>query len=510
MEVKMPLSEGQKKAYDILMSGENVFLTGEAGTGKSYVIKEFIKHKPGNVLVCAPTGVAALNIGGVTLHRAFHIPISDLRPETFIKTNSLVSSAKTIIIDEISMCRMDVFLAVASILGRARKKQIVVVGDFYQLSPVLTPRERDFFVEMWHDNIGMEYTKRDLQEPFAFLAAAWKKFHFKPICLTEQMRQREDTQFLEMLNRIRIGDMTAIPWLNQNAAKNPIKGAIFMCGRNRTVNYINNLRMDEIPLPAKTYEAKNIGGVKLSDVPAEETLTLKKGCRVMALVNDTGTGQFVNGSLGTVKELYDDYVVVDFDNGHLGVNVLPYTWEPMQYVRKTKIVYEVRKPKLDKNGKIALGDWEEVGEEFVSPAMNTLFDGQETFRMREQKTFVAEPYGQFIQLPLKVAYAVTIHKSQGQTYDSAILDPHCFGAGQLYVALSRVRSIKDLYLDSPILPGYLKTSSTVKAFYERAMNEENDFISLPSYQVTPEELWSFNQWWDGILKKRREKYHAGK
>ena len=279
MEVKMPLSEGQKKAYDILMSGENVFLTGEAGTGKSYVIKEFIKHKPGNVLVCAPTGVAALNIGGVTLHRAFHIPISDLRPETFIKTNSLVSSAKTIIIDEISMCRMDVFLAVASILGRARKKQIVVVGDFYQLSPVLTPRERDFFVEMWHDDIGMEYTKRDLQEPFAFLAAAWKKFHFKPICLTEQMRQREDTQFLEMLNRIRIGDMTAIPWLNQNAARQPVKGAIFMCGRNRTVNYINNLRMDEIPLPAKTYEAKNIGGVKLSDVPAEEMLTLKKGCR---------------------------------------------------------------------------------------------------------------------------------------------------------------------------------------------------------------------------------------
>lgn len=131
----MTFTKGQQLAYDAMISGENVFLTGEAGTGKSYIIQKFVEKKGKDVLVCAPTGVAAINVGGVTLHKAFHLPLGIIHPKILIKPGSVIIAAKTIIIDEISMCRFDIFSAIAKILRETRThKQLIVVGDFYQPS----------------------------------------------------------------------------------------------------------------------------------------------------------------------------------------------------------------------------------------------------------------------------------------------------------------------------------------------------------------------------------------
>lgn len=503
----MGFSKGQEEAYNAIMSGENVFLTGEAGTGKSFVIKKFIeKNKYSKrILVCAPTGVSAINVNGSTIHRAFKIPIDGLSPRTKLRATSVVSGAEVVIIDEISMCRFDVFSAVASIINRSKKhKQLVVVGDFYQLAPILSFKEKEFFTESWTGKMALKYPKESILEPFPFLTEAWQSFKFHSICLTEPMRQKDDIEFLKNLNKVRIGDSSALSWIAGHCSKQFNKNSIYLCGRNDTANMINENKLAEIPEMPKSYKAKIEGRVRKSDVPVEEFVTLKKGCRIMTVVNDTTDGLYVNGSLGTVKKLYDKEIIVDFDNGNRNVVIDTYTWDIKEYQPEVNMVTQYRNLLgYTPEGNFKFSAWKDYQDGDTLPDSQFTFDGTELIRTITRKSFDLKTIATFTQLPVKLAYAVTIHKSQGQTYDSVTLDPRCFSAGQLYVALSRVRKVTDLFLAKPLHWSYLKTSKSVQEFYHDIELQNQKNLVLPSYPVTYQELKEFEAWWKTILDKRQ-------
>ena len=422
------LTKGQKKAMQALNSGCNVFLSGEAGTGKSYVLTQFLREisNTKNVLVCAPTGIAAINIHGSTLHRVFQIPLGPISPTTNpLKISGPLEKADVIVIDEISMCRFDIFEFVAKSIKRAEakaqkkspskttKKQLIVAGDFFQLPPVMTQKDRLILETYWDMDIG---------DGFAFEAPMWENFDFASIILNEVVRQKDDVEFVTKLNQLRCGNKSGIEWINIHATPKKQK-SIHLCGTNKMAEDINMRESKKLTGKSSTYCADISGSVNPTDKPTTDKLTLKVGMQVMTLVNDS-KNRYQNGSIGIITSLHDDTVDVSFAKGE-NVEITPHTWEIIDY-------------------KITTGNEKSKVEEVV--------------------------VGTFRQLPLRIAYAITIHKSQGQTYDAANLSPYCFAPGQLYVALSRLTSIKGLHLCGQIMPQYLITSQEVLDFYASIEN----------------------------------------
>ena len=414
------MTNGQKRALNAFYAGFNVFLSGEAGTGKSYVLRKFLESdvvKKKNLLICAPTGIAAININGVTLHRAFSIPVAPLgpldHPDDISKT---LLQADIIVIDEISMCRFDVFQYVACSIQMAEaltgsKKQLIVVGDFFQLPPVISDRDKTILKQMW-GNIN-------IKEGFAFQAPLWNSFHFENILLTESMRQSNDQAFLSHLNELRIGNHSSLKWINDHASA-VVQSGISLCPTNKEAETINAYCSDKVKGSYTTFTANCFGKVLESDKPAHDIIRLKPGVKVMSIINDTNN-DYQNGSIGIVTSISktDQSVTILFDNGKTST-LFPYTWYIYDYELNTEGIL--------------------------------------------QKRIV----GRYIQLPIKIAYAITIHKSQGQTFESCNLNPSCFAFGQLYVALSRLTSINGLHLRKRILPSYLKVSKEVIDFYSGA------------------------------------------
>lgn len=434
------LTKDQKRAIGALESGENVFLSGEAGTGKSFVLNEYIyRNRDKDIIVCAPTGIAAINIGGSTLHRVFNVPIEVTRPGEYnAEPGDSIVKADIIIIDEISMCRYDIFEYVIRTLKRAEQiqqhkanmdainegrkpemiaaKQIIVVGDFFQLAPVVTPNDRKLLAEYWDMN--------DYGDGFAFDSPLWKELNFKNIVLKEIVRQKGSVDYINNLNKIRKGDSSGIQWFNDNTGRIPIPNSIYLCATNRVADIINNREAAALEGEPTEYTASIKGKVQMSDKMTQDSLSLKVGMQVMTLINNVEEG-YQNGSIGKIVSLGSDFVEVRLNTGKY-VTVKPYDWEIYGY--------EVQEEKLEK---IVLGN--------------------------------------FKQLPLKIAYAITIHKSQGQTYSSANISPDCFAAGQLYVALSRVQTVEGISLEHDIRYNALKTSSEVKAFYENLIEDDEQY-----------------------------------
>ncbi|MCC8046566.1 MAG: viroplasmin family protein [Clostridiales bacterium] len=418
------LNEEQKAAFDLLCGGENVFLTGEAGTGKSFLLRCFldVKKKEGRkVIVCAPTGIAAIQIHGATLHRTFQLKVGPILPGKQVgKVRDVIKAADIIVIDEISMCRFDIFEYVCRYIKKAEElskkaKQLIVVGDFCQLAPVMRSEERLILEKAWQEEVA------EIGAGFAFVAPAWKCMRFQPIFLHKIMRQKGDPDFVSHLNQIRSGDSNAISWFNEHTSSEQQPG-VFMYGTNRLVDIKNQKEIENLQKETRLYLGKKDGFE--GDLPVSEKLILCEGARVMSVINDA-SGNYQNGSLGTVWKLDDQKVVVRFDNGKTE-EMKPFTWQAIDY-----------QIKVDKK----------TGSERL----------------------VETVIGEFTQIPLKIAFAVTIHKSQGQTYDSANLDPACFGEGQLYVALSRVVCSEVLHLTRPIQKEDLKVSPDVTAFYENLL-----------------------------------------
>lgn len=404
-------TDSQQKALRLLKEGKNIFLTGKAGTGKSFLTREFIRMNFGkNILVCAPTGIAALNVGGSTIHRAFRAPIGIIEPNArclYKENMRLIDKAEIILIDEISMCRADLFGFVArTIMASKRKKQIVCVGDFYQLPPVLAEKDAKAYKRLYGESL------------YAFESPYWSQIGLQTVELQEVVRQKE-TSFVNALTRIRAG----VPDFGVfKQGQKPLRGAVTVTSTRDKAKAINDSHMNALKKGIScVYNAVVEGSVTSADKVTEDKLILAPDARVMMLNNDK-EGRWVNGSLGTVIKCYDDHFVVNIDGVKSNYDVEPYTWKVIEYYIDEEVVKE---PKL---------------------------------RQRE--------IGSFTQYPVKLAWAITIHKSQGQTYEKVNVDASngFFERGMMYVALSRCSSLKGLRILGNLREKDLICSPDVRKF----------------------------------------------
>ena len=412
------LTRLQQAAFDAMNAGGWYFLTGSAGTGKSYLIRRFIdaqRQAGRKVLVTASTGVAALNISGVTCHRAFKIPIKPLAPNegTEAKPPKTVDNANVVIVDEVSMLRFDVaqFVFETLLQSAHNKKTVVFTGDFYQLPPVIGEKDESVLKALW--------SKSELAGGFAFQSTFWEKCNVQTLALNEIVRQ-SDKDFSDALEKVRRGDFAGVKWIASNSATAPIDGAISLFATNKKAREVNESKLKTLKGKAFFSEAVFEGKATEKDFNGEKLFKCKRGSRVMSVVNAQDDEGYRNGSLGVVTDFDVDGEMVTVDFDEIGLTVIkPYTWEVKDYT-------------LEK-GKL------------------------------KEKTV-----GEITQIPLKLSDAVTIHKSQGQTFDAVNLSPYAFADGQLYVALSRCKSAGGVYfLESP-KKRFLKCSDAVKTFYEGA------------------------------------------
>lgn len=418
MRKKITLTAEQQAVFNrIETTREHLFITGRAGTGKSTLLNHLAQNSSKTLAICAPTGVAALNVGGQTIHSLLKLPTGVIADHELTQTRELkklLQALTTLVIDEISMVSADLMDGIDRALRQARKKpfdpfggvQIVMFGDPYQLPPV-QPR----------DPHEIAYYKDTYPSLWFFDAKVWHDAPVSVVELTEILRQRDD-RFKEILNAVRIGQVDSAMAAELNAAgarPAPAEGTITLATTNRAVKEINERELAKLPGKELKAQAEVTGSFSENSYPADETLRLKVGAQVMFLRNDP-EGRWVNGTLGVVSRI-DKNVWVEVDGDIHEVE--PTSWERNQYH------YDAETKKLEK-----------------------------------------EVVAEFEQFPLRLAWAVTIHKSQGHTYDRAIIDlgTRVFSAGQTYVALSRVRSLEGIYLTRPLAPRDIIIDTSVQRF----------------------------------------------
>ena len=370
----------QAEALSALRDGRNVFLSGNAGTGKSYVLNAFVSDlKARNVdfLALAPTGIAALNLtDGSTIHRTLKIAPGVCAPDGPKGSRKVLDAAKVIIIDEISMCRIDLFDHVMGMISQSMTrngaKQVVLVGDFFQLPPVVTERDSALLMKFYPGNL----------QGWCFKSRYWADFDFEPHVLKTVVRQ-SDPDFIDNLNRARVGDASCLDYFNAHSKSSRAylpKDTLVLCANNRIADSINRENVDALDAPKVEFAAAATGTVSNGDKMAPERIVLCRGARVMSLVNSPQEG-YVNGTQGTVTDASADAVTVKFDGVDEKVRIERHRWE----INKSEAVVE-----MDDEGR----------------------------PVNRVKTAVV---GTYTQIPLKLAYAITIHKSQGMTLDRAVM-----------------------------------------------------------------------------------------
>ena len=426
---KYSFTQEQADAYRALLTGRSVFLTGEAGTGKSYVLNAFLEtceHAGRKVLAMAPTGIAALNLrNGSTIHRTLGIKPTFCSPDEELGfPRDVLREAEVIVIDEISMVRIDLFERVVRMILAARRatgpKQVVLVGDFFQLPPVISRGEEEAILALWPGNV----------EGYCFKSNYWRGLALEPYVLHEVIRQ-SDAAYIAALNHARRGDASCAEFFNKHAVskrENAPEDALWLCMRNDSADRINADRLKKLPGKPRTFYATVEGKINKGDMPTAEELTLKVGARVMAVKNDSD-GAYQNGSLGTVVRIEDaeKQITVQFDDTGEVCVIEPHRWPVIKAV-----VGEVPDP-------------ESGGH---------------------KRGILYDEMGSFTQIPLRLAYAVTVHKSQGQAFSAINTETHAFAAGQLYVALSRCSTSAGLTIYPKIEPKYLHAQSDVVEFYD--------------------------------------------
>ncbi len=408
---------------------EHLFITGRAGTGKSTLLSLLKRTTKKNAVVLAPTGVAALNVGGQTIHSFFKFPPKMIDPQDINKRKNhfFYKKVKLLIIDEISMVRADMMDCIDIFLRRNKESelpfggvQLVVFGDLFQLPPVISsPFERQVLTEKYGN-------------AYFFAAHVFNQLNLRMIELNTVYRQNE-RRFINLLDNIRTRqiDMDDMEEINERFIEN-IKEedtdeqefmAITLCATNASVNAINSERLKSLTTPLFEYKGSISGSFKPNIAPADTNLWLKEDAQVMFVRNDM-EGRFVNGSLGRVVQLsYDKIVVAIIDQGQEKmIDVDQEEWEMLKY---------------------------EIDE-------------------KQPDRFKTVVVGTFKQYPLKLAWAITIHKSQGKTFDNIVVDlgRGAFDYGQTYVALSRCRTLEGIKLKKKIRPKDILVDETVVEYYE--------------------------------------------
>lgn len=385
---------------------QNIFITGDAGTGKSTLIKYFIGKTKKRVVKLAPTGVAAVNIKGQTVHSFFRFPPKPLTrsniPEiTQDKYRHIYRNVDTIIIDEISMVRVDMMDAIDIFLRETlfddtpfAGKQIIMVGDLNQLPPVIgTDAERDMLLDKY-------------QSAFFFDANVFKKSDFLKVRLTKIFRQK-DNSFTTLLNKLKRNELTDddIKYINKTCfGKKPSEGAISLTTTNSLADHINNMMLNDVDGERHVLKGKINGDFKPKNCPVDENIILKIGAKVMLLSNDPG-GRYHNGTVGTLISVEERKIRVKSLIGDEVYDIEPVVYESLKYR------YE--------------------------------YDSGEV---------KANQTGSFTQFPIRLAYAMTIHKSQGKTFDELVIDigSGTFAHGQLYVAMSRCTTLEGISLSRTV------------------------------------------------------------
>ena len=463
--LKDGLTPSQVKAMELLESGQNVFVTGGAGVGKTYLLHRFIEKHDGRVVVCAPSGIAAKRAGGTTIHRAFGLSkekikildetdfdekhwLADEEDREYMRKHpshrrylQALLTADIVVIDEISMCRSDLFSYImrgiqtmakgrkaVEALGitevQPHKLQVVLVGDFYQLPPVLTAKDHDAWVSLYPDN----------REGWSFLTPEWRTMGFITTELTEVVRQK-DKQFADALNQIRHGDVAGIKYINAHCASAPQSGP-FICATNEEAREANHDAYEKLSGSEYNFTMETTGEVTDADITCEKELQLKRRTKLLILVNDE-EGRYQNGTYGELVGFEkgidtDDIEALRVDVGTCHVSIPRYTWDVVRY-----------------------------------EVVNTTHNGHQVKKVQ------LKTVGSFCQFPVRLGWALTAHKSQGQDYDHCnIKHPHTFWLdGQLYVALSRAKSVRNLYLGKRLTKQMVKTSRVVTKFFKAGASE---------------------------------------
>ena len=425
----------QMRAYELIAdTNSSFFLTGRAGTGKTTFLRNVQKMVDKQFITLAPTGVAAILAGGETIHSFFGFPLEVCTPETCGRMNatriSTLSHVDTIIVDEVSMVRCDIVDAIDYTLRMVLRttqpfggKQMIFVGDMFQLPPVVKQgAERNLLHDIYQTD-----------DFFFYKANVLKHMQLPKIEFQEVYRQCDDKQFLHILEDVRMNKVAPeeISCLNRRVSqpKSDDGMVITLASLNKTAENINQRRLAEIKAKEYTYKGTIEGKFEDKKLPVEINLRLKEGAQVMFTRNDQQK-RWANGTLAKVVRLTNGEIHVALNNGS---------------------VYQV-----------PLASWESVSYEYN----------------REERKLKKEITGTFTQYPLRLAWAITIHKSQGMTFDKMSLDLSCglFAPGQLYVALSRVRSLDGLFLSKEVNPRYANTSREIIA-YASGYNDERVITS---------------------------------
>ncbi len=438
-------------------TNKSIFLTGKAGTGKTTFLHNLKKSSPKRMVVVAPTGVAAINAGGVTIHSFFqlafgpHIPLSEIGENKQPNVNqpnpshkkfnrekiNIIKGLDLLVIDEISMVRADMLDAIDEVLKKYKDKskpfggvQLLMIGDLHQLSPVIKDEE-------W--NILKNY----YETVYFFSSKALKQTQSVSIELKHIYRQT-DTYFIEMLNQIRNNKIEPKTLEELNSRYIPDfsaednEGYIILTTHNANAHQINETKLKKIKLSSKKFKAEIKDDFPEYSYPTELDLELKIGAQVMFVKNDSSQAKlFYNGKIGKVTRIEDEVIYVKCPLDAVEIPVDKEEWQNVKY-----------------------------------------FLDDETKEIKENVI------GVFTQYPLKLAWAITIHKSQGLTFEKAIIDANAsFAHGQVYVALSRCKTFEGLVLSSPITMRSVKTDNTVSEFSDGVRNNEPDEKQLEESKI---------------------------
>lgn len=411
-----------QQALDLLeKTEEHLFVTGKAGTGKTTLLRYLKEKSKKNIVIVAPTGVSAIHIKGQTIHSFFRFPPKFIRKENLHRLNNspLMRKMDTLMIDEVSMLRADLLDGIDYSLRLNRDEmkkpfggvQVFFFGDLYQLPPVVDREMKEVF-------------DLDYQSPYFFSARVFQELKLKKLELTEVHRQKDD-EFLSLLEKIRTKTMTKMDLSQINRlTENEFdeESSVILTTTNQRAGAINKTRLARLTGQEFVYKASVSGQFEDGSFPTDDHLSLKKGAQIMLIRNDDQK-RWVNGTLAKIHDLDQDFIRVEI-NGCVH-DVTPFIWEKISYT------YNDVEDKIDE-----------------------------------------KVMGRFEQYPIKLAWAVTIHKSQGQTFDKIVVDfdAGAFSHGQVYVALSRCTSMAGITLRRPLLHSDVILDERIHRFKEDCLS----------------------------------------